>query len=158
MRTLIAISLLFIFWFLLSGHTETLLILLGLASTLLTALLAKRMRVIDHESYPVHLSLRLLRFYVYLGKEIVLSNLDVIKRILQPGRSISPTTVDLPASKRSNLAKVVYANSITLTPGTVTLALSDQRISVHALTRQAAEQLQSGAMAEAVPDDAEQSS
>lgn len=151
MRTIIAASLIFVFWFMLSGHTETLLIVLGILSTLLSVFLAERMKVIDHESYPIHLSARLLRYYVYLGKEIILANIDVIKRILKPG-SISPQVFTVPASKETDLGKVIYANSITLTPGTVTIELSGDVIKVHALSKQGAADIQTGNMAKAVPD------
>lgn len=151
MRTIIAASLIFLFWFMLSGHTETLLISLGIFSTLLSVFLAQRMKIIDHESYPFHLSVRLLRYYLYLGKEIIFANIDVIKRILNP-RTISPRVFTLPASKQTDLGKVIYANSITLTPGTVTLELSGDKIKVHALSREAAADLQTGEMAKAVPD------
>lgn len=136
----------------LSGHTEVLLIALGVLSTLLTIFLSRRMNIIDHESYPFHLSLRLLRYYLFLGKEIIVANVDVIKRILKPGRSISPQIITLPAGKRTDLSKVIYANSITLTPGTVTLELSADELIIHALSKEGAEDLQTGQMAKAVPD------
>jgi len=158
MRTIIAASLIFLFWFMLSGHTEALLIVLGILSTLLSVYLSKRMNIIDHESYPFHLSLRLLRYYIFLGKEIIKANIDVIKRIIIPGRSISPQIITLPASKKTDLSKVIYANSITLTPGTVTLELSGDKIKVHALSKEGADDLQTGEMAIAVPDDSELSS
>ena len=152
MRIIIAASLFFLFWFMLSGHTETLLIVLGILSTLLTIFLSARMNIIDHESYPFHLSGRLLRYYPYLAKEIIKANIDVIKRILTPGRSISPQIITLPASQKTDLSKVIYANSITLTPGTVTLELSGDEIKVHALSKEGATDLQTGQMAKAIPD------
>lgn len=142
----------------LSGHTESLLIVLGVFSSLLSVYLSHRMKVIDHESYPFHLSTRLLRYYPYLAKEIIMANIDVIKRILKPGNSISPQVITLPTSKRTDLSKVIYANSITLTPGTVILELSGDEITVHALSKEGAEDLQSGQKAQAVPDDVELSS
>lgn len=152
MRIIIAATLIFLFWFMLSGHTETLLIVLGVLSTLLSIFLSRRMNIIDHESYPIHLSTRLLRYFPYLAKEIIVANIDVIKRILKPGQSISPQIITLPASKRTDLSKVIYANSITLTPGTVTLDLSGDKLKVHALSKEGAEDLQTGQMAKAVPD------
>ena len=152
MRTVIATILIFIFWFMLSGHTETLLLLLGIASTLLTIFLSRRMNVIDHESYPFHLSLRLLRYYVFLGKEILIANIDVVKRIINPGSSISPQVIELPATQNSDLSKVIYTNSITLTPGTVTLELVGNKVKVHALSKEGAMDLQTGRMASKVPD------
>lgn len=136
----------------LSGHTEVLLIVLGILSSVLSVYLSKRMNIIDHESYPFHLSARLLRYYPYLAKEIIITNIDVIKRILTPGQSISPQIITLPASKQTDLSKVIYANSITLTPGTVTLDLSDDELKVHALSKEGADDLKTGQMAKAVPD------
>lgn len=155
MRAIIAVSLIFIFWFLLSGHTEPLLISLGIASSILVLFLSHRMNIIDNESHPFHLSFRLTKYYIYLGKEIVLSNINVIKCILSPGKTISPCIVTLPAEQKSDLGKVIYANSITLTPGTVTLELTGDKIIVHALSRQAAEDLKTGKMSRAIPDDVE---
>lgn len=129
-----------------------LLIALGIASTLVTVYLSHRMNIIDHESYPFHLVARLLRYYVYLGKEIVLANWDVIKRILKPGKSISPTVVTLPANQPSDLGKVIYANSITLTPGTVTLELTNNEVKVHALSKEGADELKTGTMCKQIPD------
>jgi len=151
MRIIITGSLIFLFWFLLSGHTGGLLISLGIASSLLSVYLSHRMKLIDHESYPFHLSLRLFRYYAYLGKEIVLANINVIKCILNPSH-IKPQVLTLPASKQTILGKVIYANSITLTPGTVTLDLKGDKIRVHALDSAGAEDLKTGDMANAVPD------
>ena len=153
MRTVVVASTIFIFWFMLSGHTETLLIGLGVLSTVISVYLARRMDIIDHESYPFHLSLRLLHYYFYLGAEIIKSNIDVAKRILTLGPvNISPQVVTLRVSKETDLSKVIYANAITLTPGTVTLKLSDDEIEVHALSKEGAAHLKSGEMAKAVPD------
>ena len=138
----------------LSGHTEGLLIGLGVASTLLTLFLSRRMNIIDHESWPFHLSLRLLRYYLYLGKEIIIANIAVIKCILRPA-SIRPKVFTLPASKQTELSKVIYANSITLTPGTVALDMKGDEIRVHALTTDTAADLETGDMAQAVPDNEE---
>ena len=135
----------------LSGHTEGLLIGLGIASTLLTIFLSRRMNIIDHESWPFNLSLRLLKYYLYLGKEIVVANVSVIKHILRPG-NIQPEVFSLPASTKTELSKVIYANSITLTPGTVTLDITGDVIKVHALDANAAADLKTDDMARAVPD------
>lgn len=147
--------LLFVFWLLLSGHFDPLLLGLGIASVLLTIFLVKRMNVIDHESYPVHLSSRLPAYFIYLFREIVKANIDVIKRILTPGgKSISPQLIELPLSQKTDLGRVIYANSITLTPGTVSVALKKESVLVHALTKEAADDLSSGDMAKAIPDKA----
>jgi multicomponent Na+:H+ antiporter subunit E len=117
------------------------------------------MNIIDHESYPFDLTVRLLRYFLYLGKEILISNVDVIKRILTLGPvDISPQVMTLPAVKKTDLSQMIYANSITLTPGTVTLELSNDKIIVHALSKKGAADLKTGEMARAVPDNVELSS
>lgn len=142
---------LFLFWLTLSGHFELLLLDLGLASVLLAMFLAKRMNVIDQDSHPLHLSPRYPLFLMYLAKEVIVANIDVIKRILTPGKSsISPQLIKLPLNQKSDLARVIYANSITLTPGTVSVDLNPKDVTVHALSREAAEDLKTGKMAKAV--------
>jgi multicomponent Na+:H+ antiporter subunit E len=111
------------------------------------------MELLDRESYPVHLKPSLFRHLIFLMREIALANIDVARRILSPGPPISPRLVRVPAKQRSTLGKVIYANSITLTPGTVSLRLDDDSILVHALTREGAEDLASGRMACVIPDD-----
>lgn len=145
--------LLFVFWFLLSGHLEPLILGLGLASVALTVILIKRMTLIDHESYPLHLSSKIARFLVYMLRAIVQANIDVIKRILTFRRApISPQLIELPVPHKTDLGRVIYANSITLTPGTVSVAMTKDTIVVHALTKEAAEDLSSGEMAKSIPD------
>lgn len=146
---------LFILWLLLSGHYNVLLISLGLISSLLTVVLALRMDVIDHESHPLHLRRQLPRFGIFLSREVVLANLDVARRILTPGKSFSPQLRQLPLPQKTAVGQVLYANSITLTPGTVTVQLGTDSIRIHALSREAADDLQTGRMAQAIPDNLE---
>lgn len=146
---------LFILWLLLSGHYNVLLISLGLISSLLTVVLALRMDVIDHESHPLHLRRQLPRFWIFLSREVVLANLDVARRILTPGKSFSPQLRQLPLPQKTAVGQVLYANSITLTPGTVTVQLGTDNILIHALSREAADDLQTGRMAQAIPDNLE---
>ena len=151
MKTAITAGSIFLLWFLLSGHTEPLLLTLGVLSTLITVYLSRRMNLLDHESYPFHLSRRLFGYVFFLAKEIVLANIDVLVRILKP-QTISPQVFTVPVSKKTSLSQVIYANSITLTPGTVTLELKDDRLTIHALSEEAAEDLKTGRMAMRVPD------
>ena len=144
--------LLFALWLGLSGHFDPLLLGHGLASTLLAVHLAHRMDILDHETHPALLTLRLVRFWFFLAGEVIKANIDVIRRILQPGKSISPQLITLPLPQKTDLARVIYANSITLTPGTVTLRLDKDTVLVHALSREAAEDLATGRMASAVPE------
>lgn len=151
MNTIITAILIFLFWFLLSGHTSPLLIALGIFSTVLTMFLSHRMNIIDRDTYSVHMSFRLLKYYLFLGKEILVANIDVIKKIMSPD-SIDPKIAKIPTVKQTDVSKVTYANSITLTPGTVTMDLQDDEITVYALSQDAIDDLKTGRMAEKVPD------
>lgn len=145
--------LLFALWMGLSGHMEPLMLSLGAASTLLILYIAHRMDLVDHESHPIHLTHRLLRFTVYLMGQIILANWDVVRRILAPGTSIGPRMIQVPLPQRTDLARVIYANAITLTPGTVSVGLSANAITVHALAKATADTLMAGELAREVPDD-----
>lgn len=145
--------LLFILWILLSGHLSPLLLSLGAASVALTILLATRMRIIDHESYPLQISTKLPAFYVYITWEIIKANIQVIRSILTDGgKTITPQLVEIPLPQKTDLSRVIYANAITLTPGTVSVELKDDKILVHALNKEGIEDLLSGDMAKAIPD------
>ena len=134
------------FWLLNSGHNTTLMLSLGLASIALVLYIAHRMDVVDHEAQPLHLTLKLPAYYAWLIKEIILANLLVVKHIWLGNRSISPTLTTIKASQKSDIGKVIYANSITLTPGTVTVDLDGDEIMVHALLRESIEDLKTGEM------------
>lgn len=147
------ITLLSMFWILLSGHFEPLLLGLGFTSIVFTVFIAKRMGLIDDEIYSLHLFSQLPSFFVYLFKEIVKANINVIKLIIKPtGKSISPQLINIPVPQKSDIARVIYANSITLTPGTVSVELSRDKLTVHALTKEAAKHLTESNMASKIPD------
>lgn len=134
-------------WLLLSGHYTILLLALGLLSVVLVVHLALRMEVVDQEGHPLHLNFRaLLAYWCWLLKAIILSNIDVCRRILSPKMPISPTRLSIKCSQATDLGRVIYANSITLTPGTVSMSVDGEYIDVHALTRDTAEQLAAGEM------------
>ena len=142
----LAVALSFL-WLLLSGHFgDPLLLGLGLASVIVVTFIAHRMDLADREGHPVHLSWRALIYWPWLIKEIVVANFDIAKAILRPSTAVAPRVIRLTASQASEIGRVIYANSITLTPGTVTIALEDDQLTVHALTRGSAEGLQSGEM------------
>jgi multicomponent Na+:H+ antiporter subunit E len=137
---------LFATWLLLSGHFTPLLITFGLISSFLVVVISLRMDVIDQEGHPIHLSWRALFYWPWLIWRILLANLDVVRRILSPSLPISPCVIILQAGQKSELGKVIYANSITLTPGTVTMDLDHGQMIIHALSREAATDLAGGAM------------
>lgn len=135
-----------VLWLLLSGHFNALFLGFGAVSCLLVAWLAHRMAVVDDETQPQHLFLRLPGYWLWLGWEIVKANVDVIKCVLSPRMPISPTMGHVQAQELSELGHVIYANSITLTPGTISVALPEGAIEVHALTGDGFADLKEGAM------------
>ena len=145
--------LLFALWLGLSGQLNVLMITLGLASTIAIVAITHRMDNIDRERYPTHMTPLLLRFWLFLAREIVVANIDVVKRIFRPGKNISPQLFELPLTLKSDVSRVIYANAITLTPGTVSANLDRKTVTVHTLSIEAAQDLSSGRMASAVPED-----
>jgi multicomponent Na+:H+ antiporter subunit E len=137
---------LFAFWLALSGHYTPVLVAAGLATAVLCALVAIRMRVLDDEGHPLHLFPRAISYYPWLLWEIVKSAWSVTRIILNPALPISPTMTRVKASQRSNAAIATYANSITLTPGTLTVEVQGNEFLVHALTREGALDLEAGGM------------
>lgn len=133
-------------WLLNSGHYNSLLLCLGALSIALVVWIAHKMDVVDHEGQPINATIKMPVYFVWLLKEIVLSNIDVVKRIWLAPNSISPTVATLPLSQKEDMGRVIYANSITLTPGTVTLDLDDKEVTVHALTKEGLESLEEGEM------------
>jgi multicomponent Na+:H+ antiporter subunit E len=134
-------------WLLLSGYfTEPLLLGLGAASVLSVVFITYRKEGLDPEGHPVHLIPRVLIYWPWLLKEIVMANIDVAKAILRSPMAIAPTVFTVTGSQHSELGRVIYANSITLTPGTVTIDLADDKLTVHALTRAGLEGVESGEM------------
>lgn len=135
-----------VFWLLNSGHYTLLILSLGLISITLVLYIAHRMDVVDHESQPLHLTLKIPGYLVWLTKEIILSNISVVKHIWLGNETISPVLTTIKANQRTDMAKVIYANSITLTPGTVAVDLVGDQITVHAISRENIEELLAGEM------------
>jgi|TARA_B110000211_G_scaffold190847_1_gene217533 multicomponent Na+:H+ antiporter subunit E len=134
------------FWLLNSGHYSLLILFLGFVSITLVLVIANKMDVVDQESQPIHLKRNIFGYFGWLIKEIVQANITVVKHIWLSGESISPTLKKIKISQQTDMGKVIYANSITLTPGTVAIDLVDDEIIVHALLLKDVESLETGEM------------
>ena len=134
------------FWLLNSGHYSTLMLLLGAASIVLVLIISHQMDVVDQESQPLYLTRHILGYYLWLIKKIIQANVTVVKHIWLGKESISPTLTKIKISQKTDMGKVIYANSITLTPGTVTIDIKDDEIIVHALLYKDIESLKAGEM------------
>jgi multicomponent Na+:H+ antiporter subunit E len=133
-------------WLVWSGHLEPLMLGYGAASCALVLWLSLRMKLIDLESVPHHLLGGMLLYIPWLLLEIAKANLHVARVILTPSLPIQPRVIRVRATQRSELGNTIFANSITLTPGTVALDVRGGSILVHALTDQAAAGLADGVM------------
>ena len=89
---------------------------------------------------------RVLAYWLWLLKEIFKSNIGVARVIIGSQQSISPEIFRIKTSQIDEIGQVIYANSITLTPGTFSMEVNDDEIEVHALTRDAADALRTGEM------------
>jgi len=131
-------------WLLASGHYTPLLIGFGVASSAAVVALASRMGIVDREGMPVHLLGRALLYVPWITWEVFKANVDVAWRILSPRMDISPCLVEVTTSQKTDLGRVLYANSITLTPGTVSIQVHGNRILVHAIAQEVADGLSTG--------------
>ncbi len=137
MKSLLLSTILFATWMVWSGHAEPFMVCLGVASCLFTVYLTRRMGILDSESVPSQLGFRpFSRYAPWLLKEVLIANIKVARRIVSPSLRICPTMVMIPASQRSAIGRVIMANSVTLTPGTVSIDLQADTVSVHALTKE----------------------
>lgn len=130
-------------WLLWSGIYKPLLLWLGAFSCVLSVYIAHRVGFFERHS-GFHVVPKLPRLSLWLLVEIVKSSLEVVRIVLDPKLPISPTVVYLDAEPRGPVGQVILANSITLTPGTVTLDVFDDRLCVHCLTRDGAQALEAG--------------
>ena len=133
-------------WLLWSGHYTSLILCFGLGSVLLVVWLSHLLGVVDEEGAPVHITLGMVRYAPWLLKEIVVANLDVARRIIDPSLPIQPQWVVTHGDQATPIGLALYANSITLTPGTVTVDIQGHALLVHAVCDVAAEGLETDDM------------
>lgn len=134
----------FVIWLLLSGHYDPLLLTLGVLSCITCLYVTWKAKFIDEEGLPLHLLIRLPIYTVWLFKEIIKANIDTAKIIIL--NNPDPQNFRVKSSQKTEAGKVTYANSITLTPGTVTTELDGDVLEVHALSSDMADDVKSGAM------------
>jgi len=148
MHVAIAAAIFAVTWLLWSGLFKPLVLGLGVLSCALVTLIAHRTGFFATDVYALHLTPRLPGFWCWLLKEIAKANFAVARIILVPRLPVEPTIVTLDVSDLDPVSQATLANSITLTPGTLTVDLDRGRLEVHCLTRAMAAQLESGEMLE----------
>ena len=145
-RVLILFVLLIAAWVLWSGYLKPLLLGLGALSCVLTVWIVRRMGYFDDETFAFHYDWRLLGFWAWLGREVVISSVEVARVVLRRRIDVEPKVVNVDGSGLEPVDLALLGNSITLTPGTLTLDVNEGRLLVHALTPEGAAALQRGEM------------
>lgn len=137
-------------WLLLSGHYTALILSFGAVSSLIVIWFMWRMDRVDEQLGVLPMRPRVLYYLLWLMWQVVLSNLDLVRRIWDPALPIRPTWQRLDIKVTSTLAKTLYANSITLTPGTLTTDVREDHFMVHSLSPDGIEDLRKGGMEEQI--------
>lgn len=146
MRSITIVLVLGAFWLLLSGHYTTWINSLGVISILLVTAVVLRMDKIDASPVNLHLGWRLFKYLVWLFSRVIIANIEVAQRVLQPKMPIEPVWGKVDVDVDSPLQKTLYANSVTITPDTLTVKIADDHFLVHALWPESIQCLRDGGM------------
>lgn len=151
LKTILYSASLFIFWLILSGDDHPFAMALGLIVSVSIVWINHKL-IFDDHGRPLSFKKiwHLLVFVFVLIKEIWIANIDVAKLVLSRELKIEPSFFVLKHRLHSNNLKVLYANAITLTPGTLTVDLDEETFLVHALTKKAGEGLVGSALEKAI--------
>ncbi|MGQ0482912.1 MAG: Na+/H+ antiporter subunit E [Pseudonocardia sp.] len=140
------LPLLGLFWLVLSGHYTPLLLALGLVSVLLVGWLVSRMDALDGAVVHLGSPARAALYTGWLTGQVLLSAVAVLRQVWSPRPAPRPVVAATPTGDLSEVGTVAYANSITLTPGTLSLRVDEDGVEVHALRESGIGQLRDGAM------------
>lgn len=134
------------FWLLLSGYLQPLLITFGVISVGLVVLVIHKMDEVDQLPKQVSSGRRIIRYFTWLIIEITKSSIHVTKLIWGAKEQINPAIAKVKIEKIPLNTRVLYTNSITLTPGTLSIDLVGDEILVHSLQKESVKKLQTGQM------------
>ncbi len=143
---LITAIIMFVFWFLLSGHTDPILLTLGVVSSLLVSYWSNDFLIGKGKKLDLAKGFRLLIYLPWLFWQIVLANILVVKLVLSPKLSLEPEILTIEHGLKTEFGIVLLANSITLTPGTITIDATGRELTVHAVDKSFADDLLAGAI------------
>lgn len=134
------------FWLLLSGYIQPLLLSFGVVSVFIVLVVIKRMDKVDDQPSKLGFGHSMAKYVPWLLGQIVLSSVHVTKLIWGNSKKLSPSLSKVSAKNIPENKRVLYANSITLTPGTLSVDLENDEITVHALQADSIEELKQGGM------------
>lgn len=138
--------LLSVFWCLLSGYFQPLLLAFGLVSVAIVLVVLKRMDDVDQAPKQVRSGHRMFRYTIWLVGQIFSSSAHVTKLVWGNPDKVSPALAKIPVTNIPVGNRVLYANSITLTPGTLSVDLEEDSVTVHALQKSSIDELEQGSM------------
>ena len=147
---LVLLLLLVAAWFLWSGVFKPVLVVLGVISCLLTVYVVRRMGNFDPGVFAFRYNLRLIGFWFWLLREIARSSIQVARVVLRQPMRLNTEVVEVPVDDLDHVDQALLGNSITLTPGTLTLDTRQNTLTVHALTPEGAQALRKGEMKQRV--------
>ena len=149
MLYLITAIILFVLWIVMSGIFDTFHLTLGVLMSLLVAHFSWDL-LFENTKMPLSKRIseifRFIKYVFWLLYQIVLANLHVARLVLDPRMPINPKIIRVPTKLKKDVSFVAYANSITLTPGTITIGVEQDHLLVHAIDDKVADDLFSGAM------------
>ena len=147
MSFVLTILIMFAFWIILSGKFSFILLLSGVISSLLVSYMSNDLLIGNGDIKLGFIrTIRFIRFLPWLLWQIVLANIDLALRTLHPKMPINPILINIKNNLKTDLGMVILANSITLTPGTVTIDVNENEFLVHVISEKAAQSLISGEM------------
>jgi len=139
------------FWALLSGKFDTFHLSLGVICSLIVAYLSHDLLFANIRVGSGRvIAQRFFRYMPWLLHEIVMANFHVAYLALSPRMPIDPQIITFRTKLESDISWVTLANSITLTPGTITMDIADREFMVHAIDRKVADDLDTGEMEDQV--------
>ena len=151
MSFVLTVLIMFAFWIFLSGKFSFILLLSGVMSSLLVSYMSNDLLIGNGNMKLGFIrTIRFIRFLPWLLWQIVLANIDLALRTLHPKMPINPILINIKNNLKTDLGMVILANSITLTPGTVTIDVNENEFLVHVISEKAAQSLISGEMQERV--------
>ncbi len=143
-------AVLWLFWIVVTGSLHYQQLLLGLLVVLGVSWFNNDLffRRDERVLLETRAALLYLRYGLHLFKAIILANIQVAVLVLDPRMPISPGMVRFGSPMKTGLHKTILANSISLTPGTLTVLVEEEEFMVHALTRKNAEEVVTWELAE----------
>ncbi len=128
---IIATILLFITWVLLAGATRQEFIFGGITAIIISLLFLPRLRILGDIKISIKALIYGIGYLFVFTWALIKSNLDVARRVISPKLPINPGIVKVKTKLKTPLGRAVLANSITLTPGTLTVEMRDQYFYIH---------------------------